>query len=106
MSAFSFPLAFPVWMEQPRTNLSGSGDLSRAADLFALLSIGFLFFVLGVIATCTWMIWRRNVAPKPHEQLLMELHHEEPPQPTPASDTPALPKALWEKPDDWWKQDR
>ncbi len=100
-------LAFPIWMHGPQFGSHIEG--SEAMDLFALLTLGFLFFVLGVIATWAWMLWRRSVRPTPHEQLLMEIHHHDHDSheetPAPAADAPPAGEP-WEKSADWWKKDR
>ncbi len=95
-------LAFPVWL---RERTYGSHvDMTEAMDLFALFTLGCLFFILGVIATWAWMLWRRSTRPTPHEQLIAEMHHLDPDEPAPAAEARGNDGAAWERDADWWKR--
>ncbi len=103
-------LAFPVWLQRPEAGQPLAP--SEASDLFVILHLCCLFFLLGCIATSAWIIWRRNYRPPPHLQLVMELHYDEDdqeeaspsPQSTSSSKESPAPEP-WEKPADWWKKD-
>lgn len=103
MHAIATLFAFPVWLGEP--SYGSHTEMTEAMDLFALFTLGCLFFILGVIATWSWMLWRRSTRPTPHEQLLMEMHHHDPDEPAPAGETKAADGPAWERDADWWKED-
>lgn len=96
-------LAFPVWVEG--RSYGSHIEMTEAMDMFALFTLGTLFFILGIIAAWAWMLWRRNNRPQPHEQLLMELHHDDDDEATPAGDAPpSTAGEPWEREADWWRR--
>lgn len=83
-------------------------DDTTAMDLFVIMTLCTLFFLLGCFATIAWQIWRRTTRPTPHEKLFMELAESDEEEiiqaadeKAPASESKAGP---WERPQDWWKQ--
>lgn len=101
-------LAFPVYVQQPGSGMSGSSTV--AMDWFVLINLAFLMFMLGFFACWAWLIWRRTTRPPPHIQLIMELEEEEAARqkeaPASESATPAgePERAPWEREQDWWKK--
>lgn len=104
------PFAFAVWLHRPEVGLRG--EHVEAMNLFVLITLCCLFFLLGCFGTMAVIIWRRTARPKPHIQLLMELDDVNEPQPpeqpadqTPASFKPPSSGEAWQRPTDWWKKD-
>lgn len=91
------PLAFAVHL-QPLPPAD-----TAALDGFVLVTLGFLFFLLGCFATWAWLIWRRSTRPPPHARLLMELAEAGEDEILHGADAPAPGAQAWEKPADWWK---
>ncbi|MBL9131927.1 MAG: hypothetical protein JNG86_12045 [Verrucomicrobiaceae bacterium] len=80
-----------------------------AAEVFVLVTLATLFFILAAFATWMWLLWRRAQNPPPHVRLLMELQDEEEQQKTtrgmPAGpDDEEKPSQPWERAADWWKK--
>jgi hypothetical protein len=87
-------------------NLGLSSEHIHAADVFVLLTLATLFFVLGVGATCAWILWRRAHFPKPHIRLLMEMEEEAKAQAVAATSKETQDDMHpWEKDADWWKKE-
>lgn len=104
-------LAFPVFLQPSAATGSGAaGEHVVAMDLFVLINLGFLLFMLGFFGCFAWIIWRRTTKPAPHIQLLMELDEElsrESAAETEAAGShPAqeAERAPWEREQDWWKK--
>lgn len=99
-------LAFLVFIHRPDFGMYA--DHTEAMDLFVIMTLCTLFFLLGCFATIAWQIWRRTTRPTPHERLLMELaesNEEEIIQAAEDKSSGAESKITsWEKPPDWWKQ--
>ncbi|MES2596015.1 MAG: hypothetical protein V4662_11795 [Verrucomicrobiota bacterium] len=102
-------LAFPVYAQQP--GAGAGGEHTVAMDLFVLINLAFLMFMLGFFACWAWLIWRRTTKPPPHIQLIMELDDQEeaerklespPESAAPPSGEPE--RAPWEREQDWWKK--
>jgi hypothetical protein len=99
------PAAFAVILKAPDAGAHAAD--TAAMDWFVLATLCTLFFLLGCIATAAWQIWRRTTRPQPHEQLLQELAEADPDallNPGKGSDADETPRAVWEKPADWWRQ--
>lgn len=103
-------LAFLVHAPPPSGSGTG-GEHTVAMDLFVMINLAFLMFMLGFFACWAWLIWRRTTKPPPHIQLIMELDDEEaakykdkdsPESSAPAGDQPE--RAPWEREQDWWKK--
>jgi hypothetical protein len=99
-------LAFPVHLHRPESGTSG--EHVAGMDLFVLINLAFLLFMLGFFACWAWLIWRRTTNPPPHIQLLMELDEEASHQDATTTETsqPAgePEPAPWEREQDWWKK--
>lgn len=96
------PLAFAVHLQPPRQPLPAAD--TAALDWFVLVTLGFLFFLLGCFAAWAWLIWRRSTRPPPHARLLMELAEAgEDEILHGSSPRPETGARAWEKPADWWK---
>lgn len=99
-------LAFPVHLHSPAAAGHGVGTGQGhvvAMDLFVLINLGLLLFMLGFFACWAWLIWRRTTRPEPHIQLIMEL--EDDPEFTGHLKAPAEEnsRAAWERDQDWWR---
>lgn len=99
-------LAFPVHLNPPAVAGQGAGAGHGhvvAMDLFVLINLGLLLFMLGFFACWAWLIWRRTTRPEPHIQLIMELEDDpdfsEALKAKAEEDTPAP----WERDQDWWR---
>jgi hypothetical protein len=89
-------------MTLPAKNFGLQSERTEAADTFVLITLAFLFFVLGIGLVSAWLLWRRQTRPQPHVQLMMELEQQHTiPQ---LSSTPNT-LSPWEKDPDWWKQE-
>lgn len=112
-------LAFPVYVQQSgtgaATGVGASGEHTVAMDLFVLINLAFLMFMLGFFACWAWLIWRRTTRPPPHIQLIMELDDEdeearkqestaESTAPSSSAAEPEPERAPWEREQDWWKK--
>jgi hypothetical protein len=89
-------------MPRAATDFGVTSQQMDAVDIFVLINVAFLFFVLGIGAVCAWLLWRRKHHPKPHVRLLMELEDSDPLQPP---SPPVSKQTPWEKDADWWKKD-
>lgn len=100
-------LAFPVHLHSPAAAGHGAGAGQGhvvAMDLFVLINLGLLLFMLGFFACWAWLIWRRTTRPEPHIRLIMEL--EDDPEFTGDLKAPAEEngRAPWERDQDWWRK--
>ena len=78
------------------------GQSAAAADGAALVMLGVVFFVVGMVGVFAWTMHRRAQRPDPTLEFLSRLEEETPPTPT---DAPAGPREdAWERPADWWKR--
>jgi hypothetical protein len=78
------------------------GQAASAADGAALVMLGVIFFVVGLIGVFAWTMKRRAQRPDPTLEFLSRLHDESPEPGSGDETTPAREK--WERPPDWWKQ--
>ena len=78
------------------------GQATSAADGAALVMIGVVFLVVGLIAAFAWTIKRRAQHPDPTLEFLSRLRDET------GEGAPGDPQSGsgegWERPADWWKQ--
>lgn len=99
-------LASPVLLRKPDFGMQA--DHTEAMDLFVIMTLCTLFFLLGCFATIAWQIWRRTTRPTSHEKLLMELAESDEEAIIQAADEKTRaegnPPPSWEKSPDWWKQ--
>ena len=79
-----------------------SGQASEAADGAALVMLGVIFFVIGLLGLFAWTMRRRSRRPDPTLEFLSTLPKESVPSESPES--AAAPRESWERPADWWKQ--
>ena len=76
------------------------GQASQAADGAALVMLGVVFGVIGLLGVFAWNMVRRSRQPDPTLEFLDSLQQEQKSEtPTPAGET----KESWERPSDWWK---
>ncbi len=79
------------------------GHSAAAADGAALVMLGVVFFVAGMVAAFALTMRRRARRPDPTLQFLAQLADEE------KSATPQEARATagesWERPPDWWKRE-
>lgn len=76
------------------------GQASQAADGAALVMLGVVFGVIGLLCVFAWNMVRRSRQPDPTLEFLDSLQQEQ------KSETPAPAgeiKESWERPSDWWK---
>lgn len=101
-------LVIPVHLQQTSATGHGAGASHGhvvAMDLFVMINLGLLLFMLGFFACWAWLIWRRTTRPEPHIKLIMELEDDPEFQEvlgTPDADGPRDP---WERDQDWWRKD-
>jgi hypothetical protein len=99
-------MAVTAHLSIPGKTFGLASEHTEAADVFVLITLAFLFFVLGIGAASAWILWRRAHYPKPHRKLLMELEAEQTvPQPAAAEPPPEGDRSAWERDPDWWKKD-
>jgi len=85
-----------------RTFGTGETHLTPAVEGAALLMIGVLFFLLGLIGWCMWSLARRaREHPAPEAILIEEIARR--PQPRAEEDNTAPERSPWERPGDWWR---
>jgi len=80
-----------------------NGQSASAADGAALVMLGVVFFVVGMLAVFAWNMKRRSHRPDPTLEFLDRLAQEE--KSKPAAGEPTTPAEGWERPADWWKKD-
>jgi hypothetical protein len=78
------------------------GQATSAADGAALVMLGVVFFVVGLIGVFAWTMKRRAHRPDPTLEFLSQLRDEA--KETGPGDAPAGAAESWERPADWWKQ--
>lgn len=82
-----------------------AGEHVAGMDLFVMINLAFLFFMLGFFACWAWLIWHRTTKPAPHIQLLMEMEEETSRQEEQAAEPlTESERAPWEREQDWWKK--
>ena len=80
-----------------------AGQATSAADGAALVMLGVVFFVVGLIAVFAWTMKRRSQRPDPTLEFLSRLQDE---SRTSSSGEPQTGgRESWERPPDWWKQE-
>lgn len=79
------------------------GTATAAADGAALVMLGVIFFVAGLIAAFAWTMRRRSQRPDPTLEFLARLRDEQKPA---SHDVTTAAAENWERPADWWKRDR
>ncbi len=103
------PLAFPLYFQHSAaTGVGAKGEHVAGMDLFVMINLAFLLFMLGFFACWAWLIWRRTTKPPPHIQLLMEMDEEisreEAATAEKANHGGEPEPAPWEREQDWWKK--
>lgn len=78
------------------------GPATSAADGAALVMLGVVFFVVGLIGVFAWTIKRRAHRPDPTLEFLAGLRDED--KETGCGDAQPGAAEGWERPADWWKQ--
>lgn len=78
------------------------GHATSAADGAALVMLGVVFFVVGLIGLFAWTIKRRSQRPDPTLEFLSQLDKES--EDHRSGVDPSGPREQWERPPDWWKQ--
>jgi hypothetical protein len=90
----------------PGKNFGLHSEETAGGDAFILITLAFLFFVLGIGVISAWILWKRQHHPLPHMQLLMEIEQEAqltaPVEPTAQSGSS---EQAWEKDPDWWRKE-
>ncbi|MFN0128754.1 MAG: hypothetical protein ACKV19_18955 [Verrucomicrobiales bacterium] len=79
------------------------GASTAAADGAALVMLGVICFMAGLIAAFAWTMRRRSQRPDPTLEFLARLRDEQKPS---SPDVTASAGESWERPADWWKRDR
>jgi hypothetical protein len=78
------------------------GQATSAADGAALVMLGVVFFVVGLIGVFAWTMKRRAHRPDPTLEFLSRLGEE--PKESDAGEPPSGTAESWERPADWWKK--
>ncbi len=76
------------------------GHATSAADGAALVMLGVVFFVVGLLAVFAWTMRRRSQRPDPTLEFLAGLKDE-----TKGATPDANALETWERPADWWKKE-
>jgi hypothetical protein len=98
------------FFQQAQTGSEFAKPHTAAMDMFVMINLAFLMFMLGFFACWAWLIWRRTTQPAPHMKLIMELEEElaqEKKNATMRDGTPEgtpEPRAGWEREADWWRK--
>jgi hypothetical protein len=81
------------------------GQATSAADSAALVMLGAIFFVTGLIAIFAWTMWRRSRRPDPTLEFLAKLREEQKPGAGDEASATREGGQGWERPPDWWKKE-
>jgi hypothetical protein len=81
------------------------GQATSAADGAALVMLGAIFFVTGLIAVFAWTMCRRSRRPDPTLEFLARLREEQKPGGGEEASGTREGGEGWERPPDWWKKD-
>lgn len=89
----------------PGKNFGLHSEETAGGDAFILITLAFLFFVLGVGVVSAYILWKRQHRPQPHRRLLMEIEQDQ----LQSSGTAPAPSGdsvkSWEKDADWWRKE-
>ncbi len=103
-------LASPDFFQQAQAGSHFAKPHTAAMDLFVMINLAFLMFMLGFFACWAWLIWRRTTQPKPHIKLIMELEDELAQEEKSTAQRDSNPesgsesRASWEREADWWRK--
>ncbi len=103
-------LASPDFFQQAQAGSQFAKPHTAAMDMFVMINLAFLMFMLAFFACWAWLIWRRTTQPEPHVKLLMELEDELAQEQKNAalrdlhSESTSEPRASWEREADWWRK--
>jgi len=81
------------------------GHATSAADSAALVMLGVVFFVTGLLGVFAWTMRRRSRRPDPTLEFLAKLREEQ--KPGAGEEAPGAREGGegWERPPDWWKKE-